>query len=82
MTSFDKKYKTLLEGFGGPLTTKLYAPRINLSEHFIRAFREEYKRLCKPDQILDEDGAVMEEKAKNPKRILEQMKKALGFLAR
>tara|TARA_R110000824_G_scaffold282775_1_gene471091 strand:+ start:82 stop:330 length:249 start_codon:yes stop_codon:yes gene_type:complete len=82
MTSFDKKYQRLLEGFGGPLTTRMYAPRIKLSENFIRAFREEYKQLCKPEQILDEDGNIAEEKSKNPKRILEQMKKALTFLAR
>ena len=82
MTSFDKKYQSLLEGFGGPLTTRMYAPRIKLSEQFVRSFREEYKRLCKPEQILDEDDNVVEEKAKHPKRILEQMKKALTFLAR
>ena len=82
MTSFDKKYKTFLEGFGGPITNRMYAPRIKLSEHFIRSFKEEYKRLCRPEQILDEEGNVTEEKAKSPKRILEQMKKALTFLAR
>ena len=82
MTVFDKNYRNLLEGYGGPLTTRMYAPRIKLSENFIRSFKEEYKRLCKPEQILDEDGNVTEEKSKSPKRILEQMKKALSFLAR
>ena len=82
MASFDKEYENLLEGFGGPLTTRLYAPRVKLSEEFIRAFKEEYKRLCAPDQILDEENNVVGEKPKNKKTILNQMQKALPFLAR
>jgi hypothetical protein len=82
MTSFDKKYATILEGFGGPLTSKLYAPRIQLSEEFIRAFKEEYKRLCRPTQILDENGSVLEEKPKNKRKVMEQIQKSLPFLAR
>jgi len=74
MTSFDKKYQSLLEGFGGPLTTRMYAPRINLSEKFIRAFKEEYTRLCKPEQILDENDELVKERSKNKRTILEQMK--------
>ena len=82
MASFDKEYENLLEGFGGPLTTRLYAPRVKLSEEFIRAFKEEYKRLCAPDQILDEENNVIGEKPKNKKTILNQMQKSLPFLAR
>ena len=82
MTSFDKRYQSLLEGFGGPLTTRMYAPRVKLSEQFIRAFKEEYKRLCAPDRVLDENDEVVEEKPKNPKKIMEQIQKALPFLAR
>jgi len=82
MTRFDSNYTELLESFGGPLTTRVYAPRIKLSEEFVRAFREEFKRQCKPTQILDENDEVSEEKAKNPKRVLGQMQKALAFIAR
>ena len=82
MSSFDKEYKTLLEGLGGPLTTRMYAPRVKLSEEFIRALKEEYKRLCAPDQILDEENNVIGEKPKNKKTILNQMQKSLPFLAR
>ncbi len=82
MTLFDKKYKNLLEGFGGPLTTRMYAPRVKLSEQFIKAFKEEYERLCKPEQILDENDNLLEEKPKNKKNILNQIQKALPFLAR
>lgn len=82
MTSFDKDYKTLLEGFGGPLTTRMYAPRIKLSEQFIRAFKEEYTRLCRPKQILDENDQVLEEKPVNKKTVMGQIQKSLPFLAR
>ena len=82
MTKFDKNYLKLLEGFGGPLTNRMYPPRIKLSEQFTRAFREEYKRLCRPIQILDENDEVMEEKPRNPKKVLEQMQKALAFISR
>jgi hypothetical protein len=82
MTSFDNKYKALLEGFGGPLTTRMYAPRIKLSEKFTRAFREEYSRLCRPEQILDENDNFVEEKPKNKKTVMKQLQKALPFLTR
>jgi uncharacterized protein YnzC (UPF0291/DUF896 family) len=82
MTRFDSNYTELLESFGGPLTKRVYAPRIKLSEQFIRAFREEYRRQCKPVQILDENDEVMEEKPRNPKKVLEQMQKALAFISR
>jgi hypothetical protein len=79
---FEDKYKHLLEGFGGPLTKKMYAPRIQLSEEFKEAFREEFKRLCEPTPILDENNEVVGQKDKNPSKILEQIQKALLFLSR
>ena len=82
MNYFENKYTKLLESYGGPLTRRLYAPRIKLSEKFIRAFSEEYKRQCMPIQILDENDEVTEEKARNPKKVLEQIQKALAFIAR
>ena len=82
MASFDKQYKTLLESFGGPMTMRMHAPRVKLSSEFVKAFKEEYKRLCAPEQILDENDQVIDEKPKNKRTVLAQMQKALPFLAR
>lgn len=79
---FEDKYKNLVEGFGGPVTKKMYAPRIPLSEEFKQAFKEEFSRLCQPTPILDENNEVVGQKDKNPSRVLEQMQKALLFLSR
>jgi hypothetical protein len=79
---FDQKFDSIMEGFGGPVTRKVYAPRIPLSEEFKAAFREEYKRLCKPEPILNEEDQVIRYKEKNPQKVLEQIQKSLLFLAR
>ena len=75
MTSFDNKYKNLIEGFGGSLTTRIYAPRIKLSEKFINAFKEEYTRLCKPEQILDENDEEFRIELKELRDKLKEHKK-------
>ena len=79
---FDTKFESIMEGFGGPVTKKVYAPRLPLSEEFKEAFKAEYQRLCQPEPALNEEGQVVKHKERNPKKVLEQMQKSLLFLAR
>jgi len=79
---FESKYESILEGFGGPISKKDYAPRIPLSEDFKKAFKAEFKRLCEPVPVVNEEGETVSVKEKKPSKILEQMQKALVFLAR
>ena len=80
---FTKRIEQILSEGYAPITSKTRYPRsLKLSEKFIRVFKEEFKRLCTAEHILDENGDVVSEKKKNPKQILEQMKKALHFHAR
>jgi len=81
-TRLERDYKKLQESFGGPILSRTHAPRIKLSGKFVRAFKEEYKRLTTPKQILDEDGEVVDTQKINRKGILERMQKALPFLVR
>jgi hypothetical protein len=70
VNNFEKQFKTIIESFGSIRYTKrLFYPRkFNLSENFLKSFKEEYKRL------LDEGHSG--------KLILSKLSRALEFHSR
>jgi hypothetical protein len=67
MSEFNKNYEKLLEGFSSIKTIKreFYPKNFKLSENFVKAFKDEFKRL------VDEGN--------HPRKALARINKALMF---
>jgi len=82
--SFDKEFEKLCEGYGRIKETKYKLFPRNLkgkiSEQFIRALNEEYHRLTRPEQVLDEETGKHKNVYPCKKKVLSEMQKALPFL--
>jgi len=81
MNDFNKNFETILEGYGQRMVKVRYPSKLRLSEKFIRAFREEFKRQTAPVMTEDDDGNPMEGKSRNKRQVLKEFQKALTFLA-
>ena len=82
MSQFNEEYSELLEGYKPRMLSERFPRKLKLSEQFIRAFNEEFKRQA--ISIVteeDEDGVPMKtEKKRNPRQVLKEFQKALPFL--
>lgn len=82
--SFDSEYEKLCEGYGRIKETKykLFPRNLKdkLSEQFIKSVKQEYFRLTRPTQVLDEETGEERSVYPDKKKILSEMQKALPFL--
>jgi hypothetical protein len=82
MKNFNKEYEHVLEGFGfhKTVTRERYPSKLNLSEDFIRAFKEEFEKQTSPIYTEDESGEAVTHEARKPGVVLKEFQKALKFL--
>lgn len=81
MKEFNESFETILEGYGQRMVKVRYPSKLKLSEKFIRAFREEFKKQTAPVMTEDEDGNQIEGKSRNKRQVLKEFQKALTFIA-
>jgi hypothetical protein len=80
MKEFNDNFDTILEGYGQRLVKVRYPAKLKLSEKFIRAFREEYKRQTASIVTEDEDGNQVTNKGRNKRQVLKEFQKCLPFI--
>jgi len=84
--SFDSEYKKLCEGYGRIKETKykLFPRNLKgkLSEQFIKSLQQEFFRLTRPTQVLDEETGESRNVYPDKKKKLAEMQKALPFLVK
>ena len=82
MKNFNKEYEHVLEGFGfhKTVTRERYPSKLNLSEDFIRDFKEEFEKQTSPIYTEDESGEAVTHEARKPGVVLKEFQKALKFL--
>ena len=84
MSSYNNEVDTLLERYGmlRTITKERFPRKLDLSNDFVVAFREEFKRHIAPTITEDEDGVQTESPGRNKNTVLREMQKALKFLAK
>lgn len=84
--SFESEYQNLCEGYGRIKETKYKLFPRNLkgkiSEEFIKSVQQEFYRLTRPEQVLDEETGKEHNVYPDKKRIMAEMQKALPFLVK
>lgn len=84
--AFDSEYEKLCEGYGRikETTFKLFPRNLKgkLSEQFVKALNEEYFRLTRPQQVIDEETGQERSVYPDKKKVLSELQKALPFLVR
>jgi hypothetical protein len=84
-SKFWSQYDKLVEGYGQiKKVSHMRFPRGlqgRLSEEFIKSIQLEYKRLTSPVIEEDDEGNVTKKKP-DPKKVMEQLQKALPFIVR
>lgn len=80
MKQFNENFDQILEGYGQRLVKVRYPSKLRLSEKFIRAFRDEYKKQTIPIVTEDEDGNQITSPARNKRQVLKEFQKALSFI--
>ena len=84
MIGYNKQVDTLLERYGMLSTTvkERFPRKLNLSNEFVTAFREEFSKQTAPTITEDGDGNQIEGPGRNRNTVLREMQKALKFLAK
>mgnify|MGYP001236855937 CR=1 FL=1 len=84
MSSYNDEIDTLLERYGmlRTITKERFPRKLDLSNEFVVAFREEFKKHTAPTITEDEDGVQTESPGRNKNTVLREMQKALKFLSK
>ena len=83
MKMFNDALDELNEGYGFYKTTirERFPKKLQLSEEFINAFKQEFAKQTSPIYTEDDSGEeVMAQEARDPKVVLKEFQKALKFL--
>lgn len=81
---YNKSVDTLLERYGILSTTvkERFPRKLNLSNEFVSAFREEFSKQTAPTITEDGDGNQMTSEGRSKSTVLREMQKALKFLSK
>ena len=84
MISYNKEFETLLERYGllKTVVRERFPRKLDLSNEFVTAFREEFKRHTAATITEDGDGNQVEVPGRNKNTVLKEMQKALKFLSK
>ena len=83
MKKFNTKLDQLDEMYGMYKSTvrERFPRKLNLSEEFVAAFKQEFENQTSPIVTEDEDGnQTTTREARDPKTVLKEFQKALKFL--
>ena len=81
---YNDTFETLIERYGVLKTVvkERFPRKLDLSNEFVMAFREEYKRLTASTITEDDDGNQIETPGRDRNTVLREMQKALKFLSK
>ncbi len=84
MNNYNTKFETILERYGilSTVVKERFPRKLNLSNEFVAAFREEFKRQTAPTITEDDDGNQIETPGRSKSTVLREMQKALKFLSK
>ncbi len=84
MKEYNDTFETLIERYGVLKTVvkERFPRKLQLSNEFVAAFREEFKRQTSGTITEDEDGNQVETPGRDKNTVLREMQKALKFLSK
>lgn len=84
MKDYNDTFETLIERYGVLRTVvkERFPRKLNLSNEFVAAFREEFKRQTANTITEDDDGNQIETPGRDKNTVLREMQKALKFLSK
>lgn len=84
MSKYNIEFETLLERYGvlKTIVKERFPRKLNLSNEFVNAFRDEFKRQTASTITEDEDGNQVEAPGRSKGTVLREMQKALKFLSK
>ena len=84
MNNYNTKFETILERYGilSTVVKERFPRKLNLSNEFVTAFREEFKKQTAPTITEDGDGNQIETPGRSKNTVLREMQKALKFLSK
>ncbi len=84
MSKYNIEFETLLERYGvlKTIVKERFPRKLKLSNEFVNAFRDEFKRQTSSTITEDEDGNQVEAPGRGKGTVLREMQKALKFLSK
>ena len=81
---YNDRFETLFERYGVLKTVvkERFPRKLQLSNEFVAAFREEFKRQTSSTITEDDDGNQIETPGRDKNTVLREMQKALKFLSK
>ena len=84
MKNYNESYETILEKYGllKTVVRERFPSKLKLSQEFVNAFQEEFKRQTAPVVTEDEDGNELQSEGRNRHTVIREFQKAIKFLTK
>ena len=84
MKQYNDEFETIMEKYGLLKTVirERFPSKLKLSQEFIQAFQEEFKRQTSPVMTENEDGTQIETPGRNRHTVIREFQKAVKFLTK
>mgnify|MGYP001568472405 CR=1 FL=1 len=84
MNKYNESYETILEKYGllKTVVRERFPAKLRLSQEFISAFQEEFKKQTAPVVTEDENGAQIQAEGRNRHTVIREFQKAIKFLTK
>ena len=84
MDQYNKEFETIMEKYGLLRTVirERFPSKLKLSQEFIQAFQEEFKRQTAPVVTEDEEGNELRTEGRNRHTVIREFQKAVKFLTK
>lgn len=84
MNNYNESYETILEKYGllKTVVRERFPAKLKLSQEFISAFQEEFKRQTAPVVTEDGDGNEVRTEGRNRHTVIREFQKAIKFLTK
>lgn len=84
VSNYNTKFETIFERYGtlSTVVKERFPRKLDLSNEFVTAFREEFRKQTAPTITEDGDGNQIESAGRSKNTVLREMQKALKFLSK
>jgi len=84
MNHYNESYETILEKYGllKTVVRERFPAKLKLSQEFISAFQEEFKRQTAPVVTEDDEGNEVRTEGRNRHTVIREFQKAIKFLTK
>lgn len=84
MNHYNESYETILEKYGllKTVVRERFPTKLKLSQEFISAFQEEFKRQTAPVVTEDDEGNEVRTEGRNRHTVIREFQKAIKFLTK